>query len=151
MSTQSAESHNSAVRASGKVVYLNAEARRALTAWTRAKQSLRERMPHEDFQAVVRPMYLAGVLSGRFFIVSIPPNRRLLDRARNFRDNLAAAIECQGYYFAGFTRYPTDDDLLALWDSPNFGPFFRLISRTRIERVLAQRDEENARDRERLA
>ncbi|HKW17062.1 MAG TPA: hypothetical protein VJO35_06095 [Terriglobales bacterium] len=154
MATQPAISHNPAHHSSGNLGFLSAETRHALTAWTRAKSTLYAKMRHEDFQAFVRPMYLVAVLSGRFFLIAIPPNRRVMDRARNFRANLAAFIEREGYGFAGFTPYPSDDDLLELrerqFDASSFAPFLELIARKRLDKSLARREQENARDREQI-
>lgn len=63
-------------------------------------------MPQEDFKAFVRPMRLQAILSGSYLLIAIPPNRRIAERARNFRANLACAIEQQNYKFAGLTPYP---------------------------------------------
>lgn len=124
--------------------------RHALTAWTRSKQALRNLMHPEDFRAFVRPMYLVGLLSERFLLIALPPNRRVVERARRFRPNLRAVLADQGYELAGFTAYPSDEQLLCQWDSPSFGPFFQLISRKRIERLIEKREREDGRDRERL-
>lgn len=151
MPVQTESSYNPALCSSGKLGYFSPEIRRALTAWTRAKQALRSRMQRDDFQSFVRPMYLVAVLSGKFFLIAIPPNKRVIERAYNFRDNLARFIEREGYRFAGFTAYPGDDQLAAQWNSESFGPFFRLISAKRIEKVLERRAKENARDCELIA
>lgn len=100
-------------------------------------------------------MYLVALLSGRFFLIALPPNRRVIERARNFQSNLAAFIEREGYGFAGFTAYPSDDTLIEMrergLDASSFAPFLELIARKRIEKALARRERENARDRELIA
>lgn len=126
--------------------------RHAHSAWIRAKESLQRAMPRQDFHSLVGPMRLVTVLPGGGMLLALPPNKRLAERARNFRPNLAAAIENQNYHLAGFSLYPSDDALLSLWNHKSFGPFFQFIARKRRDRdrVAAERDEENARDRERL-
>lgn len=150
MATQAEASHNPGLRSSGNLRYLSAEVRHALTAWTRAKETLANAMCREDFQAFVRPMYLCGLLSHRFLVLSLPPNRRVVERARNFRHNVERALAAQGYGLAGFTAYPSTEQLLAQWNNPSFGPFLQLISRKRIDKLMAQRAAEDRRDRETL-
>lgn len=151
MPIQTESSYNPASLSSGNLGYFSPDLRRALTAWSRAKQALRAQMQRQDFQSFVRPMYLVAVLSGKFFLIALPPNRRVIERAYNFRGNLSRFIEREGYGFAGFTAYPDDDQLAAQWNHESFGPFFRLISAKRIEKVLDRRARENARDRELIA
>jgi hypothetical protein len=125
---------------------LSVEARHALAAWVRAKQSLQRVMHREDFQSFVRPMYLVAVLSDACLLLTLPPNNRLFERARNFRPNLRAAIEEQNYHFAGIARYPSDDELLILRDNPSFAPFVELIWRKRLAKLAATRPAEDDRD-----
>jgi hypothetical protein len=122
------------------------ETRHALAAWIRAKQSLERVMRREDFQSFVRPMYLIAVFPGNCFLLSIPANKRLYKRARNFRPNLRAAILKQNYDLAGIARYPSDDELLILRHSPAFAPYVELIWRKRAEKIEAQRQAEDERD-----
>lgn len=124
------------------------EARHALAAWVRAKQSLETLMRREDFQSFVRPMYLLAVLSGCGMLLSLPPNKRLVERAWNFRPNLGLAIGKQNYRFAGLCRYPSDDELIVLANSPSFAPFVQLIWRGRTQKVLARKMAEDARGAE---
>lgn len=148
MGPQRAASHNPGSGSSGNFPPPSAEVRRALSAWTRAKEALRQSMRQEDFQAFVRPMYLIGLLSGKFLLIALPPSRRVVERARNFRENLRAAIAEQGYDFAGFTPYPSDDVVLLLIENnASFGPFAEMICRGRLKRLEARRAAENARDR----
>jgi hypothetical protein len=153
METQLRESHNSRFVSSEKSAEnspLSVESRHALAAWVRAKQSLERVMRREDFQSFIRPMYLGAVLSRCCMLLTLPPNKRLFERARNFRPNLVAAIEQQNYHFAGIARYPTDDELVQLRNSPNYEsswkPFVELIWRKRQEKLAATRPAEDERD-----
>ena len=121
--------------------------RDALSAWTRAKEALRVAMRREDFQAFVRPMYLLAVLGGHYLLLSLPPNRRVVERARNFRLNLTAHIRAEGYELAGFTAYPSDRELVALANCPSFQPFVHFIARGRLRKIERRVAAENARDR----
>jgi|HubBroStandDraft_5_1064220.scaffolds.fasta_scaffold101482_2 hypothetical protein len=103
-------------------------------------------MRREDFQAFVRPMYLLAALGGRHLLIAIPPNRRVIERARNFRENLAAMIRQQGYEFAGFAPYPGDCDLEQLAEHSSFAPYVHFIARGRLRKVTAQRNAEDQRD-----
>src|SRR5580704_5467104 len=135
METQLRESHNSRPVSSEKSAEnspLSVEIRHALAAWVRAKQSLEKVMRREDFQSFVRPMYLIALFPGACLLLAMPPNRRLFQRAWNFRPNLKAAIANQNYHFAGIARYPSDDELVILRDSPSFAPFVELIYRKRL-------------------
>jgi len=95
-------------------------------------------------------MYLIGVLSEKFLLIAIPPNRRVAERARNFRSNLRAAIQQQGYEFAGFTSYPSDDVLMRMRETENrtFASFAEMICRGRLRRIERKHAAEDARDRE---
>jgi hypothetical protein len=154
METQLRESHNSPLDSSEKSAEnsaLSVETRHALAAWIRAKQSLQRVMRREDFQGFVRPMYLVAVLSQSFLLLAVPPNNRLVERARNFRPNLEAAISKQNYRLAGICPYPTDAEVLALRNHPAFAPYVELIWRKRAEKVAAYRVAEDARDSAGLA
>jgi hypothetical protein len=143
------EFHNSPADSSEKSAEnsaLSVEARHALAAWIRAKQSLERVMRREDFQSFVRPMYLIAVLGPYCFLLAMPPNKRLYERARHFRPNLRAAILKQNYDLAGICRYPSDEELLLLRDSPSFAPYVQLIWRKRAEKYEAQREAEDTRD-----
>ena len=122
------------------------ETRHALAAWIRAKQSLERAMRREDFQSFVRPLYLIAVLSGSFMLLAMPPNKRLFERAHNFRHNLSAALAKQNYRLAGICAYPSDDELLILRSNPSFAPYVELIWRKRAEKIEAQRQAEDERD-----
>jgi hypothetical protein len=126
---------------------LPVEVRHALSAWIRAKQSLQRVMPREDFHSFVRPMYLVAVLSESFMLLALPPNKRLFERARAFRGNIEAAIGQQNYHFAGIARYPSNDELVILRDSPSFAPFVDLIWRKRLAKLEVNRPAEDERDR----
>jgi hypothetical protein len=103
-------------------------------------------MRPEDFHSFIRPMYLMAVLSGSSMLLSLPPNKRLAERARNFRPNLVAAIEQQNYHFAGICRYPSDEELLILRERRQWVPYVELIYRKRLQRVEARTSAENVRD-----
>ena len=148
MGTQATAFHNPTQRSSGNSVNFprpSAEVRRALTAWTRAKANLQQRMRREDFQAFIRPVYLLSVFSPRFLLLAIPPNRRIVERLRNFRHNLNLALAEQGYGLAGFTSYPSDDELLELRNHPSFRPFVELIYAKRLSKLEAARAAERIR------
>ena len=104
-------------------------------------------MRPEDFNSFIRPMYLLAVLSGSFMLLALPPNKRLAERARNFRPNLEAAIQKQNYHLAGFSRYPADGELLMLRDRLPWAPYVDLIYRKRLEAMEARRSAEDVRDR----
>lgn len=124
------------------------EIRHALSAWIRAKESLQRVMPPEDFHHFVRPMYLIGVLSKSFLLIALPPNQRIVERARNFQPNLRAAIQQQGYDFAGFTPYPSDEVVMLLANNrhPGLTPLARMICARRLPELMRRRASENARD-----
>jgi hypothetical protein len=138
--------HNPDRRSSGNRGLLDANSRHALTAWTRAKQNLRQVMRPEDFRAFVNPMRLLAVLSGSHLLIALPHNRRVMERARNFRPNLAAFIQQQGYELAGLAPYPSDDHLGELARHESFAPFIRIIARTRVEKARRRFVREDARD-----
>ena len=103
-------------------------------------------MRREDYQSLVRPMYLVAVLPPCCFLLALPPNTRLYERARNFRPNLRAAIQKQNYDLAGLCRYPSDEELLLLRESEEFAPFVNLIWRKRLEKYALRKVVEDARD-----
>lgn len=103
-------------------------------------------MRPEDYRAFIRPMYLVAVLSQSFLLVAVPPNRRIVERARNFRHNLSHAIARQGYRLAGFAAYPADSELSALANHDSFKPFIDVICRGRVRQLEADRQREDERD-----
>lgn len=139
---------NSEERASGKTGNFSPSprTRHALGAWMRAKENLQRVMRREDFQSFVRPMYLLAVLSGNHLLIALPPNRRVVERARNFRLNLRHAIEQQGYALAGFTAYPQDWELPILCDHDSFKPFIDIVCRGRLRKIEARVQSEDERD-----
>lgn len=119
------------------------QAARAYRAWIAAKRELASRMHPEDFNAFVRPIYLLMVLSEHYMLLSMPPNKRLVERARNFQSNIAAAIARHGYSFAGFARYPVEyEDFAAIPEE-----FLTPILRGRRRAAEQRRAAEDARDR----
>lgn len=103
-------------------------------------------MRPEDYRAFVRPMYLIAVLSNHHMLIAVPPNRRVVERARNFRMNLSHAISLEGYTFAGFAAYPDDETLPTLYHSPSFQPFVKIVYRGRLRKLEAARRAEDERD-----
>ena len=91
-------------------------------------------------------MYLLAVLSECFMLLSLPPNRRVCERAYAFRANLAAAIAHENYRLAGLVAYPSDGELVVLRSHRSFAPFVELIWRKRLEKIAAQQVAEDARD-----
>jgi hypothetical protein len=143
--------HNPRRAASGNLDQFPANFRHAFAAWKRTRLILRSAMRYEDFQAFVRPMRLLGVLSGRCFLIALPPNGRIVERARNFRPNLQRVLRQQGYDLAGFTRYPTDGELEGLiLNHASLAPFIEMIYRARLRKISCDRSLEDARDLEML-
>jgi hypothetical protein len=120
------------------------EAARAFDAWRRAKQRLRATMDPRDFNHFVRPMYLLVPLSDCFLLLALPRNKRIVERARRYRAKIEEAIQVEGYHFAGFTAYPSNEELLSL---EQWLPFFAAPLRERYEQALAERSAEDSRDR----
>jgi hypothetical protein len=119
-------------------------ARRAFIAWTRAKERLRSTMDPRDFNHFLRPMYLLVPLCGVCLLLSLPRNKRIVERARSYRGKIAAAIQAEGYQFAGFTAYPSGEELLRL---EHWLPFLAEPLRARYEQARIERIAEDARDR----
>lgn len=101
-------------------------------------------MDPRDFQHFVRPMYLLVPLSGFCLLLALPRNKRIVERARRFRRQIAAAIQAEGYHFAGFTAYPSDEELVSL---EHWLPLLAAPLRARFEQARRRRAEEDARDR----
>jgi hypothetical protein len=123
---------------------------RAYRAWLDVKNRLRSEMNPRDFNHFVRPMMLLTVLSGSYMLLSLPPNHRIAERARNFAKHgpLLAYLQAQGFTLAGFTAYPPDEVLVAL--AERFPEVFAQLSgklRARAEAAAAQLAAEDARDR----
>jgi hypothetical protein len=125
---------------------LPVEARQALKAWIGAKHSLNRVMLREDFQSLVRPIYLIGILSRHYMLLSVPPGNRLVERVKHFSPAIRAAIVKHDYDLAGLTPYPNDAALLQLRENPSFAPFVELIWHKRLENIAARQASENARD-----
>lgn len=149
--TQPEVSHNPIACQSGNSVNFHGDfspaARRALSAWSRAKESLRKPFSPRDFSAVIRPVYLIGVLSEKFFLLSMPRNKRVAERLQLLKPVLRQAIQAQGYELAGLTWYPSDEHLLMFKDHPSLGPFFNFIFEKRVRRAFERTMQENSRDR----
>jgi len=120
----------------------------AFNAWRRAKERLRATMDARDFNHFVRPMYLLVPLWNFCLLLSLPPNQRIVERARCYRKKIAAAIKAEGYHFAGFTSYPSDEELLSL---EQWIPLLAAPLRERYEQARLQRIAEDARDRQEAA
>lgn len=122
------------------------EASRGYRAWITAKKLLRSQLRADDFDAFVRPLMLLKVLSDKYFLLALPPNRRMFERARQCVA-IRAAIRAVGYEFAGITCYPSDEELVWLANNPQWAPWMTPILRGRLRTIEARRAEENARDR----
>ena len=113
------------------------------------KDRLRSEMDPRDFNHFVRPMMLFAVLSDGYMLLSLPPNKRIAERARNFAKNgpLLPYLQAQGFTLAGFTAYPPDEQLAAL--AERFPEVFAQLPaslRMRAEAAAARMAEEDARD-----
>lgn len=127
---------------------------RAYRTWIDVKDRLRAEMEPRDFNHFVRPMMLLTVLSGCYMLLSLPPNKRIFERARNFAKHgpLLQHLQAQGFTLAGFTAYPPDEQLVAL--AERFPDVFAQLSarlRARVEAAAAQMAAEDARDRMEVA
>lgn len=126
------------------------DAARAHRAWLDVKDRLRAEMDPRDFDHFVRPMLLLTVLSGSYLLLSLPPNKRIAERARNFAKHgpLLRYLQERGFGLAGFTAYPPAEQLAALAD--RFPEVFAQLSsrlRARVEVAAEQTAAEDARDR----
>ena len=125
------------------------QAARACRAWIAVKERLREEMDPRDFDHFVRPMMLLTVLSDGYLLLSLPPNKRIAERARNFAQHgsLLRHLQDQGFMLAGFTPYPSGESLVALRE--RFPGVFAMLPsrlRARAEAAAERIAAEDARD-----
>jgi hypothetical protein len=125
------------------------ESAHACRVWIEVKERLRSEMDARDFNHFVRPMFLLTVLCGEAMLFSLPPNRRISERARTFAKHgpLRGYLQAQGFHLAGFTTYPSDEQLVAMSEKfPEQFAQFPAPLRMRAEAALARWAEEDARD-----
>lgn len=130
------------------------DAARAYRVWIEVKDRLRREMDPRDFNYFVRPMMLLTVLSGCYMLLSLPPNHRIFERAKNFAKHgpLLRHLHAQGFGLAGFTPYPTDEQLVALAERfPDKLAQYPAALRRRAEAAAARIAAEDARDRQEAA
>lgn len=126
------------------------ESAHACRVWIEVKERLRSEMDARDFNHFVRPMFLLTVFSSNAMLFSLPPNRRISERARSFAKHgpLLGYLQAQGFDLAGFTTYPNDEELIAM--SERFPELFAQLPaplRMRAEAAAERWAEEDARDR----
>jgi hypothetical protein len=82
----------------------------ALKDWFSVKQELENRLPAEQFNLWLRPMYLLKVMSGNVLLLSLPANGRIIQAAckRESSDLLQQTVQQFGYGGFTLTRYPDD-------------------------------------------
>lgn len=123
---------------------------RAHRDWIRIKNRLRSAMRADDFNGIVRPMFLLA-LSGDCLAVAVPRNLRIVERAKQCA-LLQTVVREHGYSGALVLFYPSDEELLRLRE--RFPDVFERFSRPLRERALraaVNRAEEDARDRQEAA
>lgn len=115
--------------------------------WIEIKRRLRSSMRYDDFEAIVRPMFLLA-LSGDCLVVAVPRNLRIIERAKRCA-LLQAAVRELGYSGAFATFYPSDDELLRIRERfPDIFERFSRPLRERASRLAIRRATEDARDRQ---
>jgi hypothetical protein len=85
---------------------LNPVVRLALAAWLSAKDDLHSELGADAWALWVRPAMLLNVFAGKFLLVALPPNNRILEAACASKQLVHDALEKCGYGLAGFTIYP---------------------------------------------
>jgi hypothetical protein len=85
---------------------LNLEVQASLAVWLSAKEDLRSKLAANAWSLWVRPAMLLNVFAGRFLLVALPPNGRILEAARANKQLVQDVLTKRDYALAGFTIYP---------------------------------------------
>ncbi len=84
----------------------NHHASGALRDWFSIKAELQNKLPEDQFNQWVRPMYLLKVM-GRQLLLALPPNGAMMEAANANRDILQQTARKLGYDGCSLTPYPT--------------------------------------------
>jgi hypothetical protein len=85
---------------------VNPAVQRALSAWLAVKNELRSELSPDAWKLWLRPAELLNVFDGRFLLLALPPNNRILEAASAAKILVHSALQKRGYDLAGFTVYP---------------------------------------------
>jgi hypothetical protein len=80
----------------------------ALKEWLSIKSELQELLDEQEWKLWVRPAYLLKLLSGGTMLVTLPPNKRILEAARARLPMLREIAGRHGYEGVVFSSYPDD-------------------------------------------
>jgi hypothetical protein len=83
-----------------------------ISAWLSIKAELKNRLPAEEWDLWVRPLYLLKARpSDQFVLFALPANNRMAEAARANRAILIEMLAPHGYRACGFQFYPDDYQL----------------------------------------
>jgi hypothetical protein len=83
-----------------------------IAAWTSIKEQLKTRLPAEEWNFWVRPMFVLRVRPSEGFILfALPPNNRMAEAAKANRVMLIELLIPHGYKACSFQFYPDDYEL----------------------------------------
>lgn len=93
-----------------------------IRTWLTVKAQLKTKLPIEEWNLWLRPAFLLRVMDqGRFFLLSLPANDRIMKTATANKTILIEILQSHGCTGCSFTRYPDEYELERLCNEyPDF-------------------------------